>query len=100
MSKRDKYILAAFVISLLLQCWLVARITSMQTKMQTVRHFAPGESWYVLNVVLAGAVLVAMAAVLRTGSWRQRLAALVLCICPLIFLYDLCRWCLAVISRP
>lgn len=88
MSKRDRYILAAFMACTLIEFWLVARITQRSR----IRDWAPPDSWYVFNVALAGVVLVAMVAVLRTGRWWQRLVALVMCICPVTFIYDVCRW--------
>ena len=90
MSKRDRYILAAFMACTLIEFWLVARITYMQRS--RIRDWAPPDSWYVFNVALAGVVLVAMVAVLRTGRWWQRLVALVMSICPVTFIYDVCRW--------
>jgi hypothetical protein len=90
MSKKDKYILAAFIGCTLVEFWLLTRITYIQRT--RIRDWTPPDSWYVLNLVLAGVVLVAMAAVVRTGRWWQRLVALVVCICPGMFIYDVCRW--------
>jgi hypothetical protein len=95
MSKRDKYILAAFVVCTLLQFWLLDRITYPRR----VRDWSPPTSYYVFNVALAGAVLVAMATVLRVGRGWHWLVAPVLCICPVIFICDFCRWSIAELSR-
>jgi hypothetical protein len=96
MTKRDKFILAAFVCSTLLVLWLVERIAYPST----VRDYAPPRSWYILNVAIAGVVLVTMAAVTRVGRWWQRLVAPAVCICPFVYLYDFCRWSLVELSRP
>jgi len=92
MSKRDKYILTAFVVCTFVQLWLLSRIIHMQQHLHEVRDFSPRDSWYIFNLILAGIVLVVMATVLRVGRWWQRFVALVVCICPVIFIYDVCRW--------
>jgi hypothetical protein len=53
-----------------------------------------------MNFVLVGLVLAAMAAVIRVGNWWQRFVALIICICPLMVVYDYCRWSLAELSSP
>ena len=90
MSKTDKCILAAFIACTLIELWLLARITYIERT--RIRDWTPPDSWYVLNVALAGTVLVTMVTVLRTGRWWQRVIALVVSIFPVMFIYDVCRW--------
>ena len=97
MSKKDKFILAAFVGFTFIEFWLLARITYVQRTQ--VRDWTAPDSWHILNFILAAFIIVAMVSVLRTGRWWQRLVAPLLCVIPVVFIYDFCQWSLAELSR-
>lgn len=81
--------LAVLTGSTVLEMWLIGRLTYIERT--PVRDWTPPSSWHVLNLVLAGLILVVMISALRTGRWWQRLVALVVCICPAAVIYDVCR---------
>jgi hypothetical protein len=97
MSKKDKLILAAFVVCTLIEFWLFARITYVHRG--RVHDWTAPDSWHILNFVLAAFIVVAMVTVLRTGRWWQRLLAPLLCVIPTLCIYDLCRWSMTQLSN-
>jgi hypothetical protein len=94
-TTRDKYALGALVFCALGEFWLAARITSVAR----IRDWSPPDSWYILNTLLAGAILVAVASVLRIGKFGHRLVAAVLCVFPAFYLYELCGWAYDILTR-
>ena len=96
MTKRNRFILAGFVLGLLVELW----ITYGMAHPLRIRDRPRPDSWYVWQLSLSGILLVAMTTVLRIGSGWQRLVALALCICPTIIVLDWCQWSLRQLSTP
>jgi hypothetical protein len=71
MSGKNSYILLAFVLSAIVQLVLWLRLWLPRQ----IKDWWPPDSWYIWNILLAGAALLVIAPVLRHGSVWQRIVA-------------------------
>ena len=94
--RRNIYFVAACVLSTFLQTLVHIRAEAWRN----VRDGSPGDSWYVVNVILLGSVFLAMMPVLRRGPWWQKPFALVFWIYPVLVLGDYIQMSLFILSQP